>query len=357
MEAPITVIRVLCTDSLRLGSALSGLASSPEWLRRSATNAVRQSVTNLFDAAILARCQAVVVCGRVVEDARNLETALRWLKPYCQRLQDKNISLIIAGHSSADFSLLQQLPATSVVECHQPFLLKTMAGGLTVAAAEDESAAQGDCLLIRRSTADLDKFPSLLLRGGQVPTEQCEASEFTVEGQECPQLIVGCPQAISPAESGAHGGFVVDLTEDRTLSARFVATDSLRYHRDEVSFQDPVDRQELLLKLKQVGRSRAVSRRVHVADWIIHGTLICGETTQQSLEESRLLQDLRESLQGGLAGFWPRRIQLADNCELHCSEPNLQVFLQDLMNNPPDGDSVDRIGVLQELLGAVQRAA
>ncbi|MFN5286746.1 MAG: hypothetical protein ACK5KS_18175, partial [Planctomyces sp.] len=81
----MSLVRFVHAGALRLGSPIVGLADSPEWLRRIAASAVRQSVIQFFDAAVAAGCQFVYVAGRLTEHSEDLPLAAQWLAAQQER--------------------------------------------------------------------------------------------------------------------------------------------------------------------------------------------------------------------------------------------------------------------------------
>jgi hypothetical protein len=57
-------------------------------------------------------------------------------------------------------------------------------------------------------------------------------------------------------------------------------------------------------------------RGTTVVDWLIDGSLVWSGDLRSSLCEPELLRELREGLNAGHAGAWPRRLQLADSCSV-----------------------------------------
>ena len=363
----MSVMRVICTDALRLGSPLEGLAGSPEWLRRIAASAVRQSVLNLCEAAVLSECQAILVNGRLVEQTSLLDAAVRWLRPHCEQLQAQGVSLILCGHPAEDAALLKSLPATIVVPQDRTFALTATADGLAVQLIESPGQTPSAGLLVCRG-----EFPStsafrLRLQRGDMSTDSQETGTSTWEFLRDAELQLNSPQAVHPAETAACGALIVELSDtESALTARFCATDVLRYCREEFRSEQPLERGELLQQLMQRSRRSTATRRVNVVDWSIQATLLSDLNCDANLEEQQLLSDLRETLQGGLSGFWPRRIRFAEDSRLQGQSAELEDLLCGLIpeaygtgtHNSADQECCLRlIEPLPELLAALHRAA
>ncbi len=367
MEAFMSVMRVICTDALRLGSPLEGLAGSPEWLRRIAAAAVRQSVVNLCDAARLSDCQAILVSGRVVEQTQQLDAAVRLLRPHCERLGLQGISLILCGHPAEDAALLQSLPATIVVPQDQTFVLSRTPDGVTVNVTESVREERLPALVVCRGERTQTAAFRVRLQPGSMPADSQGEGTSAWTFERDAELFLSSPQAIRPDETAAGGALIVDVSDSTsTLTARFCPTDVIRYSQQEFCSEQPLQRNELLRQLMRASRSLASPRQVNVVDWDIRATLVSDPQSDGRLDEQELLRDLRETLQSGLSGFWPRRIRLAEGSRLHGQSAELEELLFGLLpeagaaagNNTAEHERLLRlIEPLPELLAALYRAA
>ncbi|MCA9037196.1 MAG: hypothetical protein KDA91_18800, partial [Planctomycetaceae bacterium] len=107
----MSVIRFLHSDHLRLASPLSGLADCPDWLRRAAASAVRRSVVSLFETAAAARCDFLLIAGRLTESEQDLDAAVRWLLPHAEQLRGAGIQLVLTGYKRSEQAALLPLGA------------------------------------------------------------------------------------------------------------------------------------------------------------------------------------------------------------------------------------------------------
>ncbi len=315
----MSVVRFLHTDSLRLGSPVTGLSDSPEWLRRISASAVRQSVINLVDLAIASRCQFVLVAGKVTESPEDLDPAVTWLKTQSQRLSRNGISLVIAGHNSDDFQVLSRLN-TVLVASGQCLLAGTGSGLAPNLCVADEVPQRGGNLL--RIDVGARGRPSGGMSYVAVPGLQASSQLLTSGGtvvahDQYLRLTAGPLQGINPSERGPCGCIVVeaDFSSQKQV-ARFCATDVLRFIQELVPCTPGTRLSGLLQILRNRSLNLAGSRGITVAEWIVDGAFLADQEDCQSMFEADLLRDLRGSLNAGHTGAWPCRIRFSERSQL-----------------------------------------
>ena len=315
----MSVVRFLHTDSLRLGSPVTGLSDSPEWLRRISTSAVRQSVINLVDLAIASRCQFVLIAGRITESPEDPDPAVAWLKTQSQRLKQKGISLVVAGHHSEDFPVLSRLDAVLVApgQCLLAGPGSELAPDLCVA---DEAPQRSRNLL--RIDVEATGRPCANMSYVAIPGSQASPQLLTSAGtvaahDQYLRLTAGPLQGIDPSERGAYGCIVVeaDFSSQKQV-ARFCATDVLRFIQELVPCTPGTRLSDLLQILRNRSLKIAGSRGITVAEWIVDGAFLADQDDCHSMFEADLLRELRSSLNAGHMGAWPCRIRFSERSQL-----------------------------------------
>ena len=322
----MSVIRFLHTDSLRLGSPISGLSDSPDWLRKAAGSAVRTAVTNLIEAAIAGRCQLLLIAGKLTESSQDLGPAITWLKAQTLVLRNHGIQLVIAGHPESDHAALRRLDAILVapgqrldvspngaerIQCHvSPASTPGRAGALGIEVGSESG---------RRPQADLAyvAVPSL------TPSSTSNSIDGVVSAHDrLLRMSAGCPQSIGPMERGTFGCLLVDADLSRQLlTARSCVTDVIRFAQELVSCQQGMAASELGELLRD--RSRLLStngRCTMVVEWVIDGQLTLSGAMLEPLCEFDLLKDLRSGLHAGHSGAWPHRIRFSDSSTVDASQ-------------------------------------
>ncbi|HAP09033.1 MAG TPA: hypothetical protein DCR20_14515 [Planctomycetaceae bacterium] len=287
----MSLVRFVHTGALRLGSPIMGLTDSPEWLRRIASSAVRQSVVQLFDAALAGGCQFVYVAGRLTERAEDLRPAVNWLACQYERLRLAGIRLVLAGADASEAVELGLADAL-VMRPGERLLVSSGAAGL------------------RLQVAAAGRVPA-----GAFSFEATEAGLSGVEGvAEC-----GWLQPLSAQESGG-GCLVCELDlQQGAVAVRHSAVQVLRFVREQLNCPDGTTPEQLLQLLQSASRGLAGLRGTTVVEWEIDGRLCADSLSGSRLREVELLRDLRAGLCAGHAGAWPARIRFSDRSELSLS--------------------------------------
>ena len=321
----MSVIRFLHTDSLRLGSPISGLSDSPEWLRKVAGSAVRTAVTNVFEAAIAGRCHLLLIAGRLTESSQDLNLAITWLKGQAVALREHGIRLVIAGHPESDHPALRHLDAVLVAPGQRLDVWLNGAKRIEFSVSPASTSGGAGVLGIEVGTQSARR-PQTELAYVAVPALSPSPTSETVEGVAAAhnrllRVSAGCPQAIGPTERGASGCQLVEADLSRqTITARACATDVIRFAQELISCRPGMAASQLGDRLKE--RSRALSMndpRTTVVEWVIDGHLVLSGATTEPLNEFELLKDLRGSLHAGHSGAWPYRIRFSDNSTVDAS--------------------------------------
>lgn len=309
-------IRFLHMDSLRLGSALVGLSDSPEWLRRISTSAVRQSVKNLFEAAIAARCQFVLIAGRLCEQDQDLELAVTWLKSQVATLKEHGIRLVVVRHSDAEDAQLQRLDATILTPDQCLDVLPASLGAVDYKVSHRSAMGRQDAIRIEVGTS---VRPASSLAYSAVPSNQVSGVFASNDGAVTAhdgylRLSAGCPQAIQPTERGVYGGLLIEADSlRRSMTARFCPGDVIRFAQEAVTCRMGSTIPQLMETLRERSRTLGGQRCTVVVDWMVDGHFALTLADAHAFSEMELLKELRSSLHAGHSGAWPCRIRFSDD--------------------------------------------
>lgn len=346
----MTVIRFVQTDHLRLGSALSGLAHCPDWLRRVSAGAVRKSVSNVVEAAIAARSHFLLVSGQLTQNAQDLGAAVTWLAEQAEQLQRHDVRLVLTGFRPSEEPLLRRLNAILCGPDQRVDVVTDGTGGVRFRIQPACAPATNGL-----ASADRQRFLSVqndsAWRGFVEPAELahvavpsrvgvpgfadpvCSSQQTRTSHERLLRLTAGAPQSICPDEPGASGCQIVEADLDRqVLTARFCATDAVRYDREQLQCDSGMTASGLIAAIAD--RSRAVhtvAGRTVLVDWIIDGHLQADPQHPGTLDESSLLRELRNQLDGGHAGVWPRRIQYG-NARIISAASRNSLAVQELLS-------------------------
>ena len=315
----MSVIRFLHTDSLRLGSPISGLSDSPDWLRKVAGSAVRTAVTNVIEAAIAGRCSLLLIAGRLTESSQDLELAITWLKAQTVVLREHGIRLAIAGHPESDHAALRRLDAILVAPGQRMDVWSNGTERIECSVSSASAPGREGVLGIEVST-ESGRRPQADLAYVAVPSLTPSSTADSIDGvavshDRLLRISAGCPQSIGPMERGAYGCQLVEVDlSRRVLTARTFMTDVIRFAQELISCRQGMAASQLGDLLKERSQSLATNgRRTIVVEWIIDGNLWLSGAITEPLSEFELLKDLRNSLHAGHSGAWPCRIRFSDH--------------------------------------------
>lgn len=315
----MSVVRILHTDSLRLGTPVAGLSDSPDWLRKVAASAVRTAVTNVIEAAVAGRCQYVLIAGRLTESDQDLELAIGWLMSHSAVLREHGIRLVLGGYNESEHPALRRLDALLLSPGQRLDIWNGPGDRLEGVVSSRNVPARPGTLGIEVATLTSAR-PLADLAYVAVPSIIAAAATNSFDGVATAhdrhlRLSAGCPQAISPAERGIFGCQLVEADLSRqTLTARFCSTDVIRFAQELVNCRAGLQASQLCDLLRE--RSKAIGtsgRCTTVVEWVVDGHLAMSLTGDESLCELELLKDLRASLHAGHAGAWPCRIRFSDS--------------------------------------------
>jgi len=288
----MSLVRFVHAGALRLGSPILGLTDSPDWLKRIAVSAVRQSVIQLFDAAVAAGCQFVYVAGRLTEHTEDLRLASLWLAGQQRRLQSAGVRLVLAGPDAAAAVSAGGLSAL-VVPRGEHLVVRSAADGLRFSTESSAVAPTGSLCFL-------------------APGSQRQTGAICFDSA----LHEGPLQPLSAAESGGGGVLCEADLERQELSVKPCGVQVLRFASERLSCPDGTTPEELLSLLHAASRSLAGSRGTTVVEWEIDGRLSGAASSGARLCEAELLRELRVSLRAGHAGAWPARIRFSERSEL-----------------------------------------
>lgn len=322
----MSIIRFLHTDSLRLGSPISGLSDSPDWLRKAAGSAVRTAVTNLIEAAIAGRCQLLLIAGKLTESSQDLGPAITWLKAQTLVLRGHGIQLVIAGHPESDHAALRRLDAILVAPGQRLDVWPNGSERILCQVSPVSTPGRAGALGIEVGT-ESGRRPQADLAYVAVPSLTPSSTSDSIDGvasahDRLLRMSAGCPQSIGPMERGTFGCQLVDVDLSRhLLTARSCVTDVIRFAQELVSCRQGMAASELGELLRD--RSRLLStngRCTMVVEWVIDGQLTLSGAMLEPLCEFDLLKELRSGLHAGHSGAWPHRIRFSDSSTVDASQ-------------------------------------
>lgn len=321
----MSVVRFLHTDALRLGSPISGLADSPEWLRKTAGSAVRTAVTNVIEASIAGRCHFLLIAGKLTESSQDLGLAVTWLKAQTVTLREHGIRLVLAGHRESDHAALRRLDAILMAPGQRLDVWFDGAERIEYSVSPSSIPGRTGALGIEVGTESARR-PQADLAYVAVPSLMPSSTSDSIDGvasshDRLLRISAGCPQSIGPMERGTFGCQLVDADLSRQLlTARACVTDVIRFAQELISCRQGIAASQLGELLRERSRSSSTNGRcTTVVEWVIDGQLSLSGSLTEPLSEFDLLKDLRSSLHAGHSGAWPSRIRFSDNSTVDAS--------------------------------------
>ncbi|MEZ6132104.1 MAG: hypothetical protein R3C59_25875 [Planctomycetaceae bacterium] len=306
----MSTIRFVHTDYFRLGTPLSGIAQPPTWLQQLATASVRQAVRNVLETAIAQRVHFLLIAGSVCDCGDHEDSAAQWLDEQLVPVRRAGIRIVTAvdGHGTTanaqgigDLLLGRGESLQCTVTTDGRVQLETSRQGLVRNA--DLSVTIGQSSVAAQTTQLVyNAVPAL-----QPGTVQERTSDHGWLSQSA-----GAVQSINSSETGDRGCMVVnaDVTA-RHLSSHFVVTNPIRFASEHLDLVSTTTTDRLVADITNASRSlQRTAEQTVVVDWTVQSRLTGNPAELLQLDEAGLLTRLRNQLESGHQGIWPRRIQL-----------------------------------------------
>ena len=307
----MATVRFVHSDFLRLDTPIGGLADSPDWLRRLATGGVRQAVKNLIQTTISQRADFLLIAGSVAQSDEDIEAISRWLADQFEPLQRRGIKVVVAADSHTSAEALRDVCDVIVRPGGVIGVQHEVGGGVrlqSVAAttAPDTSftVAIGNdrgCILPNRIV--YQAVPGL--------SSTANADRRTTDG--CLEVSAGPIQSVSPDEAADCGCILVEVDlSTREIQSTFLATDVIRFATEELSLPEVSTVDGLIAEISRTSRSLdRRSTQTVIVDWVLRTHVTTDLRSISDLSEMNLLTRLRQFLQGGHRGFWPRSVRFS----------------------------------------------
>ena len=345
-------IRFIHVDHLRLGSPLEGLADYPEWLRQTLSGAVRRSVSSVAELAVASHCQFVLLAGRMTDQEADLDLATAWMSVWSSQLRRHGIRLGPAIGRGLAHAVGAHPESLALGVGDRVEVTCDTSGSPNLRVLPPHVARRRpDSLLIELDQDGVLETPNFLYR----------AAPDGVPGRELLQAVpggsltvtAGSPQAVSVEECGEHGCRIVEADlEQRTLSARFAATDTVRYAREMLHAVPGMGAVEIVEEM--VRRSQSLvpgAGRTTIVDWFLGGPLTVGADRPGGLSENELLRCLRSELQAGHSGVWPRRVRFTETSAFRVVGRSSRAVAEylSLTSSPGTGSRIGDHGLSRDL--------
>lgn len=310
----MSTIRFIHVDHLRLAGAPTGISDAPAWLRNLACDSVRNSVRNVIEVAVAQDAEFLLIAGRITESTEDLESVAQWLDDQFETLRHHGIRIVATARDSREAEVLERICSVVVRSGESLCVTSGVTERWRLAASAENSFASTELVV---SFSD-DRV------GGAGNIYTALPSIKPSEARDCRSLSgslglsAGAVQAIAPAETWSGGCVVVDVdVTSREIQSQFHACDILRYATEELCLPSPASAEALAVGIaKASDLIRKNVAQTIIVDWRISAELITELSDVSRLDELALLLRLRNDLQSGHLGAWPRRVSFSDSSRL-----------------------------------------
>jgi hypothetical protein len=314
----MSTIRFVHTDFLRLGTPLVGIASPPTWLLELATSSVRHAVRNVIETAITQQADFLFIAGSVCDSTEDLDSVVHWLSEQFVPLRHNRIQIAAVADDHRTAEALRGICDVVLNRSESLHVTKSMHGDIRLM-TQLHHVDQCNALVISTGAHAVASQPGTeRLSYRAVPAVQPSANCDRMSGQRSLSLTAGAVQTTNNKETWNCGCIVVDADLNaQSMTSAFFVTNPVRFACEalELSAQTTGDR--LVSEITQASKSlERTSGQTVIVDWIVNASL-SGESHEVSgLQEDHLLGRLRNQLEAGHQGVWPRRIQFREASDL-----------------------------------------
>lgn len=268
------------TADIHLDTPFQGLASDNPVLRKYLAGATFAAFRRIVDLCLDYQVDFLLVAGDVYDAANRSLRAQVFLREQLSRLAERGIRTFIV-HGNHDHCSGRQLElswppevyffAPGAVE-HVPFILNGKEIARIYGISYPEAQVTEDYSRLFQRHDDVPFAIGILHSnvGGNVEHENyapCTLDSLIGKGfdywalghihssrvlrQKTPTIVYpGTPQGRNPRETGPKGCYLVEVYENREVTLRFLETDIIRWHRQELSIEGMSREDELLEALQ-----------------------------------------------------------------------------------------------------------
>lgn len=314
----MTTIRFVHTDFLRLGTPLVGIASPPTWLLELATASVRHAVRNVIETTMTQRADFLLIAGSICDSAEDLESATRWLHEQFAPLRREGIQVVAVVDDHQTSQTLGQICDVVMSRTDSLYATTDAAGSLNLSTAQHHNR-HSDELVITTGSMPTSNHPET----GRLHYHAVPAIQHTEQGERRSiegtlSLSAGAVQSTSRSETGNYGCIVVDADlQSRELSSEFTVSNPVRFVSETLHLTELTTVDQLVNEIAQASKSlhRTTGQTV-IVDWTINAQMHSDWNELSNLDHQHLLRRLRNHLESGHLGVWPRAIGFGETADL-----------------------------------------
>ena len=360
----MATIRFVHTDYLRLGTPLSGIASPATWLQQLATGAVRHAVRNVIETAITQKVDFLLIAGSVCESQEDLDPAVRWLAEQFIPLRREGIQVVAVADDHRTNVALGEICDIVLARSECLEVSGSSNGGVQLSKRQHHSAHTAGLVI---SAGHLPATDGGRLVYQAVPGLQSTPDCSRVSHDGFLSLTAGAVQTVNSHETWNCGCVVVDADlATRELSSTAFVSNPVRYVSEKLDLSQATTADRLISEITHASKAlQRSSGQTVLVDWLVDTRLTSDLKELLRLDEAQLLHRLRNHLEAGHQGVWPRKIVFSQTADLQLTsagnaavEEYFDVITSTASTdeiNGPDTPSVILLrGVAEELIAGLQ---
>ncbi|MCP4505447.1 MAG: hypothetical protein GY826_03525 [Fuerstiella sp.] len=341
-------VRFVHSDFLRLDTPIGGLADSPDWLRRLATGSVRQAVRNLIQTTISQRADFLLIAGSVAQSDEDIETIGRWLAGQFEPLRCRGIKVVVAADSHTSAEALRNVCDVVVRPGGVIGVQHEVGGGIRLQSVAATTAPDTSFTVAIANDPGCSLPNRIVYQAVPRVSVAANTDRRTTDG--CLALSAGPVQSVSPEEAADCGCVLVEVDlSTREIQSTFLATDVIRFTTEELSLPEVSTIDGLIAEISRTSHSLdRRSTQTVIVDWVLKTRVTTDLNGVSDLSELKLLSRLRQFLQGGHRGFWPRSIRFSQDSVVQLTAPPgaaVEQYLDVVTGGRNDLDVVDGSGL------------
>jgi len=311
----MSTIRFVHTDHLRLATPLRGIANAPTWLQKLVSDSVRHAVRNVIETAINQQASFLFIAGSVCDNDEDLPIVTRWLAEQFAPLKRAGIQVVAVTDDHRTQTALAEICDVAMSRTESLHVSRDTTGRVHLSTHPNHDQHAGHLVI---SAAHQSIAHAAELQYHAVPAQQPTTDSVRTSEDGYLSLSAGAVQTIAPAESWDCGCLVVDADlSSRHLSAQPQLCNPLRFTAESMNLRDSTSVDRLVSEISQASRSlQRASGQTIVVDWTVNAHQSCDVRELKDLDEQHLLNKLRNDLQAGHQGVWPRSLNFSERSDL-----------------------------------------
>ncbi len=313
---PGTPFRFVHASDFHLEKPLAGFWPIPEHLRDLLLDAPLVAAKRVFDTALAEDVQFVVLAGGIIEPLAAGPRGIEFFRRQLARLDERQIAVYWAeGRCDGPHRWPKPIRLPACVHRFSDRRVTTVihrGGGLPLATIVAGSGEGNRRVCHGQFEVDTGDLYSIAIAHGalerKVLRRRSAVNYWALGGKNAAQKLqsspsiaqfCGSPQGRQASEEGPHGCLVVEVDQDGKTHRRKIATDIVRWHRQQLELTDAMTRTELEDVLcdhtRQLSES-ASGRQIFLSWSIIQGASAPAWRLAAQLRQGGVADELTDTL-------------------------------------------------------------